>query len=79
VWCRDSCAALELQVSISQSTAQLGTSETSGVGFLTDVFSCELSAGGSPCVQLAIKFNPHPLQALGTAGDNLKPSPSAGI
>lgn len=42
MWYKDCCAVLELEVSITQSIAQLGTSETSGVGILTNVFSCEL-------------------------------------
>lgn len=48
-------------------------------GFLTDVFSCELSPGGSCCIRLMVKDDLRLPRTLGMAGDNLKLSPSAGI
>lgn len=68
-----------LEVSIAQSIAQLGTSETFGVGILASVFSCELSPGVSRCIQLTVEDNSHPPRALGTAGYSLRLSLSAGV
>lgn len=77
--CGTRIAALVLEVSITHSIAQLATSEASGVGALTDVFSCELSLGVSRCLQPTVEDNPRPPRALGTAGYNLKLGLSAGI